>query len=280
MRRTMMADSSTSQYALGSSDAERERLIRQAAFLNPLTERLFREAGIGPGQRVLDVGSGVGDVAILAARLVGPSGEVIGTERDLRSIARARTRITHAGLANVRFMECDISGISDGELFDAAVGRLILQFVPDPVAILRHLSQAVRPGGVVVFQEVSYVPVLALSAHLPLWSASVALAREVIQRTGANPEMGVALHRAFQDAGLPAPTMRMETLLGNAPDFALWIYDFLCGLRPQVEKHNVSLEVLGDFQTLSARLEAEVAKSNSIVPYVALVGAWSRKTAH
>jgi hypothetical protein len=74
--------------------------------------------------------------------------------------------------------------------------------------------------------------------------------------------------------------MRMETLLGNAPDFALWIYDFLCGLRPQVEKHNVSLEVLGDFQTLSARLEAEVAKSNSIVPYVALVGAWSRKTAH
>src|SRR5215472_741053 len=279
MRRTMTADSSTSQYALGSSDAEHERLIRQAAFLNPLTERLFLEAGVGPGQRVLDVGSGVGDVAILAARLVGSSGEVIGAERDLRSIARARTRIIHSGLANVRFMECDISGISGGELFDAAVGRLILQFVPDPVAILRHLSQAVRPGGVVVFQEVTYAPVVALSAHLPLWSASVSLAREVVQRTGANPEMGVALHRAFQDAGLPVPTTRMEVLLGNASDFMLWIYDLLCSMRPQIEKHNISLEALGDFETLAARLEAEVTQSKSVVPYVALVGAWSRKAA-
>ena len=52
----MTASSSTSDYALGSTDAEHERLILQAARLAPLTERLFREAGIGPGQRVLDLG--------------------------------------------------------------------------------------------------------------------------------------------------------------------------------------------------------------------------------
>ena len=68
--------------ALGSTDSEHERLIRQAARLAPYTERFFREAGIGPGQRVLDLGSGVGDVAMLAARLVGPSGEVVAVERD------------------------------------------------------------------------------------------------------------------------------------------------------------------------------------------------------
>jgi ubiquinone/menaquinone biosynthesis C-methylase UbiE len=45
---------------------------------------------MGPGQRILDIGSGVGDVAMLAARLVGPSGEIVGIERDVRSIARAR----------------------------------------------------------------------------------------------------------------------------------------------------------------------------------------------
>jgi hypothetical protein len=50
-------------YVLGSTDAEHERLIRQAARLDPFTERLFRDAGIGSGQRILDVGSGVGDVA-------------------------------------------------------------------------------------------------------------------------------------------------------------------------------------------------------------------------
>lgn len=82
-----MAEASTSVYALGSTDAEHQRLMRQAAWLAPHTERFFRDAGIGPGQRVLDVGSGVGDVALIAARLVGPSGEVVGIERDTRSAA-------------------------------------------------------------------------------------------------------------------------------------------------------------------------------------------------
>src|SRR5579859_1892963 len=70
----MTANNLTSQYALGSTEAEHKRLIRQAAWLTVHTERLFREAGIGPGQRVLDLGSGVGDVSLIAARLVGPSG--------------------------------------------------------------------------------------------------------------------------------------------------------------------------------------------------------------
>jgi cyclopropane fatty-acyl-phospholipid synthase-like methyltransferase len=68
----------SSDYVLGNTDAEHERLIRQAARIAPLTERFFRAADIGPGQRVLALGSGVGDVVLLAAKLVGPSGEVVG----------------------------------------------------------------------------------------------------------------------------------------------------------------------------------------------------------
>ena len=49
----------THLYALGNTDAEHERLIRQAARLARYTEHFFRDAGIGPGQRVLDLGSGV-----------------------------------------------------------------------------------------------------------------------------------------------------------------------------------------------------------------------------
>jgi SAM-dependent methyltransferase len=264
------------EYVLGSTDAEQERLIRQAVHLGPSTERLFRDAGIGPGQRVLDLGSGVGDVAILAARLVGPSGEVVGVERDPRSLSRAKARVTQAGLHNVSFIECDVAGIPSAVPFDAAVGRLILQFVPDPVAVLRGLSRVLRPGGAVAFQEVSYAPLLALCADLPLWSACVSLARETVQRSGARPDMGLALHRIFEEAGLPAPSMRMEMLLGNGPDFTRWIYDLLCSLRPRAEKFNISLEALGDFETLSARLHSEVAEARSIVPYVAAVMAWSR----
>ena len=65
----MTTSHSATEYALGSTDAEHERLIWQAARVAPITERLFCEAGIGLGQRVLDIGSGVGDVAMLAARL-------------------------------------------------------------------------------------------------------------------------------------------------------------------------------------------------------------------
>src|SRR5437762_14357522 len=69
-------------YALGSSDAEHERLIRQAALLAPFTERFFRSAGVVLGRRVLDLGSGVGAVAMLVGQLVGPSGEAVGVGRD------------------------------------------------------------------------------------------------------------------------------------------------------------------------------------------------------
>jgi ubiquinone/menaquinone biosynthesis C-methylase UbiE len=273
----MTAQALTSGYALGNTRPEQERLIRQAARLGPLTERLFRDAGIGPGQRVLDLGSGVGDVAMLAARLVGSSGEVVGVERDANSITRARARVVEAGFNNVRFTQCDVDQFVDDQPFDAVVGRFILEFVPDPVAILRSLSRLVRRGGVVAFHEVSHAPFLALSEHLPLWFATVSLARETLRRSGANTEIGPALHRTFQDAGMPAPSMRLEMLLGNDPDFIRWSYDVLSSLRPQVERFNLSLETLGDFDTLPERLQAEVANSNTVVPWVALVGAWSRK---
>ena len=84
---------SNGDYALGYTNFEHERLIRQAARIAPYTERLFREAGIGPGQRVLDLGSGVGDVSMLLARIVGPSGTVVGIERDSYSIERANARV-------------------------------------------------------------------------------------------------------------------------------------------------------------------------------------------
>jgi ubiquinone/menaquinone biosynthesis C-methylase UbiE len=268
---------SVSPYALGSTDAEHERLIRQAARLAPLTERLFREAGIGLGQRVLDLGSGVGDVAMLVARLVGPSGEVVGVECDPRSLDRARARVAEAGLHNMSFIQSDVSQIPDSKPFDAAVGRFILTFVPDPVSVLRQLSLLVRPGGVVAFQEPSWMPTFSISTHLALWSAAASLVCETMRRSGANPEMGLALYRIFQEAGLPAPAMQMEVPLGDEPDFIRWMYDVMCSLRPQIQRLSLSIEKLGDFDTLLERLQAEVAASNGVASWIAVVGAWARK---
>src|SRR5258708_3871630 len=122
----MTASGPPPDYSLRRTDAEHERLIWKASRLAPLTERLFREAGIGPGRRVLDLGSGVGDVAMLVARLVGPSGEVMGVERDTHSIARARARVAEAGLRNVSFTQSHVNQIAYDQPLDAAVGRFIL----------------------------------------------------------------------------------------------------------------------------------------------------------
>jgi ubiquinone/menaquinone biosynthesis C-methylase UbiE len=117
----------TSQYAFADRAHEQRRLASQAELFDPLTERLFRAAGLGNGMRVLDLGSGAGDVAMLAARLVGREGEVVG-------VGPAAARVAQAGLSNVRFIQGDVQtldGVADG--FHAAVGRLILMFLPDPV---------------------------------------------------------------------------------------------------------------------------------------------------
>ncbi len=76
----------------------------------------------------------------------------------------------------------------------------------------------------------SHAPFLALSTHLPLWTATASLIPRILESTGANVEMGLALHRIFQDAGLPAPKMHLEMLLDSDPDFTRWIYDVLCRL--------------------------------------------------
>ena len=264
-------------YALGATDAEHERLIRQAETLAPHTKRFFREAGIGEGQRVLDLGSGVGDVAMLVARLVGPTGEVVGIERDPRSIARARARTADAGLKHVSFTQADAAQIKSDRLFDAAVGRFILQFIPDPVQVVRSLVELVRPGGVLAFHEVSWKPSLALTSHLPVWSALASVTRESLERSGGNTEMGIDVYRIFLEAGLPAPAMRLEVRLDNNPNFNMWLYDLFHTLLPRTQQHGISLAALGDLSTLRERVEAEAEASRSPIPSFGMVGAFSRR---
>lgn len=274
-----MSKRSHSDYLLGSSEAEHERLIRQATLFAPFTERFFRQAGIRSGQRVLDLGSGVGDVAMLLGKLLGRSGEVVGVERDERSLAVARTRAKQAGYDNISFIQSDINAVSSGKSFDAVVGRFILQFVPNPVGVLRSVVQLLKPGGIVAFQEPSFAAFLHLCPQLRLWSAAVTLICESGRRAGVNVEMGFALNNVFREAGLPAPKMHMDTPLGSGPDFTGWVYDLIRTLLPRIQEFHLSMEPLGPLDTLRERLQQEIASANAVVPVLPLVGAWSRLNA-
>ncbi len=94
-----------SQYALGHSKRELDRLTRQAQAFEPFSRHLLRLAGIDSGMRVLDVGSGSGDMAFLVTDLVGSKGEVIGADRAASAVAWASARARSAGIRNVVFFE-------------------------------------------------------------------------------------------------------------------------------------------------------------------------------
>jgi len=96
-------------------------------------------------------------------------------------------------------------------------------------------------------------------------------------RASANHDMGTELYHTFVEAGLPAPTMRMELPMGKEPYLAQWYYDTLCSLRPQIEQLRLPIESLGSLDTLVQSLQAEVAESKTVGCWFASVGAWCRK---
>ena len=181
------------------------------------------------------------------------------------------------GLQNLSFTQTDVTQVARDRPFDAAVGRFILMFLPDPVSVLRSVSRLVRPGGVVAFQEPTWIPMLALGARLPLWSKVLAAIHETFLHSGVNMEMGLHLYAAFQQAGLPAPAMHMETLLGGDADCAQMPVDVLRSIRPLAQRHNVSLEGLGDLETLADRIYAEATRLNTVMNVIPIVSAWARK---
>jgi hypothetical protein len=109
-------------YLLGHEDAELARLEHQAGILAPATEAILRMAGLAPGMRVLDLGTGLGDVAFAAAGIVGPTGEVVGIDQNRSVVARATSRAAERGARQRRFEVGDVGTWHDGSRFDAVVG--------------------------------------------------------------------------------------------------------------------------------------------------------------
>jgi tRNA A58 N-methylase Trm61 len=108
-------------YVMGHPIGEEERLQKLGQLLYPSTRHLFEKAGIAPGMKVLDVGSGAGDVALLLAELVGPEGAIVGVDVYPAVLEAARVQVQAAGLTNVTFMEGDIRNVAlDDDTFAPA----------------------------------------------------------------------------------------------------------------------------------------------------------------
>ena len=267
----------SSDYALGYSDHEAQRLRRQAELSQDILEYGLTRGGLTAGMRVLDLGSGLGDVALCAARMVGPEGSVTGVERWAPSLATARRRAADSGLRNVTFVEAALQEFEPEGTFDALIGRFILQYLPDRSQLIGRLSQRLRRGGVVIFQEVdnsaaAAVPRLKLFDQVNAWIASA------FQATGSVMDMGAALPRAFLDAGLPRPQMIGVTRVESGPDtpFYEFLTDVLRSVLPILEKLGGPNDAEIGIDSLADRLRAEALAEASTLYSARVVTAWAK----
>ncbi|KAB2352514.1 class I SAM-dependent methyltransferase [Actinomadura rudentiformis] len=260
-------------YPFANRTAEDERLVAQGRLFDPLTRRLLRQAGLAPGMRVLDLGSGAGNVARVAADLVGPDGAVVGIERDPAAVELAQRR---TDAANVEFRVGDaqtLDGIEDG--FDAVVGRLILMYLPDPVAALRQAAARVRPGGLLCMHEPD-LQYLWAGTQTPLWGQIRTWFLETLEKAGIEQRMGPALFTTFRAAGLPGPHLLMEAFAKGGPDAPAWGWaNVVATAVPLMEKLGVATRTEVDPATLADRLLAETLSSESCVIGPPMTGAWT-----
>jgi SAM-dependent methyltransferase len=134
------------------------------------TEMMLDMAGVSAGMRVLDLGAGLADQSIAAARRVGPSGVVLATDRDPAMLEGAREAVAKAGLTNVETRVMDAQAIEvEPESFDAVITRMMLMLLPEPARMLAGAFAALKPGGrlcVVVFASAERNTFLSMPLEL------------------------------------------------------------------------------------------------------------------
>lgn len=268
-------------YTLGRTAEEERRLQRQAALFEPFTRRLFTAAGIGPGMKVLDLGTGAGDVALLAAEVVGPGGSVVGIDHNPVILETAQRRARAAGHPNVTFLEGDIRTIVVDDDFDALVGRAIISHVREPVEILRHFLSSVRPGGVAAFSSYDFtIPGFAYPPS-PLNTAAFRWIAQAGTYGGMDMEAAIKLHQIFCDSGWGVPQMFVDVHLGGDREFvqeltSYWA-DTIRSLLPLLVRGGFASEEEIGIETLAARWCEEILAQGGMIRSYPFVSAWARK---
>jgi ubiquinone/menaquinone biosynthesis C-methylase UbiE len=265
------------EYVLGHEAIELDRLIRQGAFFGDLTEYTLKKAGLGPGMRVLDVGCGAGDVSLLAASMVGPSGSVTGVDMNADSVKLARSRIEAAKTPNVTFETGDITKLPYAAEFDAVIGRLIVLYLGDQVAGMKAFRSYVKPGGLIYFQEFcrpgeSGVP------PVPLFDEIIGWINQTFARAKIQLYMGMRLPGVYLAAGLPYPQLLGMSRVEGGPDSTAdeYLAHTIRSLLPLIEKTGVATREEVDIETLAARLREQVLSNHAVIHLPELVAAWTR----
>jgi len=265
------------EYILGNDAPELERLDRQAAMIERPTRTILQAAGLHPGLRVLDLGTGLGHVARMAGELVGPDGAVVGLDGSGDALAVARDRVAKAGERHVSFLEADVRTWRAPEAFDAIIGRLILFHLPDPVAVVRHHIGNLQPDGVFVAVDFDLggarsEPPVPLAHELLTWVTRAFTA------AGATPRIGARLGPILRQAGLQEVTTFgiQGYLQPGDPAAARLLGSVVHSLSGAIIGHGIATAEQLALETLEARLAEALRRADAVLLPPTVVGAWGR----
>jgi ubiquinone/menaquinone biosynthesis C-methylase UbiE len=273
-----MPETASASYVMGHDDRERKRLALQASILNPFTEQLLRRAGISTGMRVLDLGCGVGDLCLIAARLVGHQGSVVAVDIDQPALATAQQRAREQGLANISLVQSRIDEYQPDQPFDAVIGRHILLHVPDPLHVLKSSWERLREGGVAAFHEYDFSVIQPAYPAWPLREKLFQFFRDFFCRA-VQGGIGTKLYHLFLEAGFTTPDCRVEYPIEGGADspFYEWLAESVRSILPRAQAFGIPSDEDLNPDTLVQRLSKQAVELKACFPGPFLVGGFARK---
>jgi ubiquinone/menaquinone biosynthesis C-methylase UbiE len=209
-----------SDYVIRGGVEGRERLRILSRVMQHTTDACLVRAGIKEKMACLEIGCGGGDVAFDMARMVGPLGRVVGTDIDETALELGRHEASGLQLNNVEFRVADITQSTFASEFDLVHARFVLTHLADPARALANMRGALRPGGVILVEDIdfrghfAYPESAALTRYVELYS-------EIVRRKGADPNIGPRLPSLLTDAGFENVQMHLVQLAGMVGEVKL-----------------------------------------------------------
>ena len=235
---------------------------------------MWRLAGFGPGQTIADLGCGPGFTTLDLVRLVGERGRVIGVDASATAAAAARDQAARQGVSNVHIVTANVGDADlSAEHIDGVFARWLFCYLPNPAAVLRHVANSVRPGGVVAVIDYWHYLAIRTEPRSPLFDDVFGAVYQSFADAGGSLDVAGALPRYCVDAGLAIRHIEPVSALGR-PGSPVWnwISDFqTLYLATLVERGYLTREFADDYLAWWNGLETSPTAFVCAPPMLAIV---------